>query len=100
MSTWERIRPRGDMFMWGVIFILSIWGLLAIYSSTGALAYKKNGGNVEIYLLQQAALLGAGFFVMFFITKFVFLMRLVNYYYFSLNFLFSYSKINAIQYLM
>lgn len=67
MSTWERIRPRGDMFMWGVIFILSIWGLLAIYSSTGALAYKKNGGNVEIYLLQQAALLGAGFFVMFFI---------------------------------
>lgn len=51
--------------MWMVIFILSFWGLLAIYSSTGALAYKKNGGNVEIYLLQQAALLGGGFFLMF-----------------------------------
>jgi cell division protein FtsW len=65
MSTWERIRPRGDMFMWGIIFILSIWGLLAIYSSTGALAYKKNGGNVEMYLMQQAALLCVGFFIMF-----------------------------------
>lgn len=66
-SLWEKIKPRGDMFMWGIIFVLSIWGLLAIYSSTGALAYKKNGGIVEIYLLQQAMLLGAGFFVMFFI---------------------------------
>jgi cell division protein FtsW len=66
-TLWEKIKPKGDMFMWGIIFILSIWGLLAIYSSTGALAYKKNGGMVEIYLLQQAMLLAAGFFVMFFI---------------------------------
>jgi len=65
MTTWEKIRPRGDIFMWMVIFILSLWGLLAIYSSTGALAYKKNGGTVEIYLLQQAALLTGGFFIMF-----------------------------------
>ena len=65
MTTWEKIRPRGDMFMWMVIFILSFWGLLAIYSSTGALAYKKNGGAVEIYLLQQAGLLAGGFFIMF-----------------------------------
>ncbi len=65
MTTWEKIRPRGDLFMWMVIFILSLWGLLAIYSSTGALAYKKNGGAVEIYLLQQAALLTGGFFIMF-----------------------------------
>ena len=67
MTTWEKIRPRGDQFMWMIIFILSFWGLLAIYSSTGALAYKKNGGNVEIYLLQQAALLVGGFFIMFFV---------------------------------
>lgn len=67
MTTWEKIRPRGDLFMWMVIFILSFWGLLAIYSSTGALAYKKNGGIVEIYLLQQAALLVGGFFIMFFV---------------------------------
>jgi cell division protein FtsW len=65
MTTWEKIRPRGDMFMWMVIFILSFWGLLAIYSSTGALAYKKNGGAVEIYLFQQAGLLAGGFFIMF-----------------------------------
>lgn len=67
MNTWDKIRPRGDLFMWAIIFILSIWGLLAIYSSTGALAYKKNGGNVEVYLLQQAVLLVAGFFVMLFV---------------------------------
>jgi cell division protein FtsW len=64
MSAWDKLKPRGDQFMWGIIFILSIWGLLAIYSSTGALAYKKNGGNVEIYLFQQAALLLIGFVVM------------------------------------
>jgi cell division protein FtsW len=66
-TLWEKIKPKGDMFMWGIIFILSIWGLLAIYSSTSALAYKNNGGNVEIYLFQQAMLLCAGFFVMFFV---------------------------------
>ncbi|MFI5221117.1 MAG: FtsW/RodA/SpoVE family cell cycle protein [Bacteroidia bacterium] len=63
-GTWLKLRPRGDIYMWGIIFTLSIWGLLAIYSSTGALAYKKNGGNVEIYLFQQAALLLIGFAVM------------------------------------
>lgn len=64
MSTWEKIRPRGDLFMWAVIVILSLWGLLAIYSSTGALAYKKNGGMVEFYLLTQSALLVSGFLIM------------------------------------
>jgi cell division protein FtsW len=66
-TLWNKIKPRGDQFMWGIIFILSIWGLLAIYSSTGALAYKKNGGMVEIYLIQQAGLLCVGFFIMFFV---------------------------------
>lgn len=51
--------------MWMVIFVLSFWGLAAIYSSTGALAYKKQGGIVEIYLLQQVALITGGFFLMF-----------------------------------
>ena len=64
MDNWSKIKPKGDPFMWGIIFILSIWGLLAIYSSTGALAYKKNGGNVEFYLFQQAGLLCFGFVLM------------------------------------
>ena len=64
MTTWEKLKPRGDIFMWMVIFVLSFWGLLAIYSSTGALAYKNNGGRVELYLLQQAGLLAGGFFIM------------------------------------
>jgi cell division protein FtsW len=64
VGVWQKLKPKGDPFMWGIIFTLSIWGLLAIYSSTGALAYKKNSGNVEIYLFQQAALLCIGFVVM------------------------------------
>ena len=64
MNTWEKLKPKGDQYMWAIIFALSIWGLLAIYSSTGALAYKKNGGNVEIYLFQQAGLLLMGFMIM------------------------------------
>lgn len=66
-SIWQKIKPRGDIIMWGIIFVLSLWGLLAIFSSTGALAYKNKGGIVEIYLLQQAVLLGAGILVMLFI---------------------------------
>ena len=46
VGVWQKLKPKGDPFMWGIIFTLSIWGLLAIYSSTGALAYKKNSGNV------------------------------------------------------
>lgn len=64
---WNKIKPKGDYMMWFIIVVLSLWGLLAIYSSTGALAYKNKGGMVEIYLLQQMALLAAGFLVMFFI---------------------------------
>lgn len=64
MGSWDKLKPKGDLYMWGIIFALSIWGLLAIYSSTGALAYKNNGGYVEIYLLQQAALLLIGFVIM------------------------------------
>jgi|LakMenEpi03Aug12_release.lakeMendotaPanAssembly.Ray.scaffolds.fasta_scaffold278171_2 cell division protein FtsW len=64
---WNKIKPKGDYMMWFIIVVLSLWGLLAIYSSTGALAYKNKGGIVEIYLLQQMALLAAGFLVMFFI---------------------------------
>jgi len=69
MTTWEKIKPKGDLIMWGIIFILSFWGLLAVYSSTGALAYTKHGGNVEIYLLQQGGLLVAGIFIMLFISS-------------------------------
>ena len=79
-TLWNKIKPRGDQFMWGIIFTLSIWGLLAIYSSTGALAYKKNGGMVEIYLVQQAGLLCVGFFIMFFVHSipFRFVFRFVS----------------------
>ncbi|OYU95831.1 MAG: cell division protein FtsW [Bacteroidetes bacterium B1(2017)] len=50
--------------MWGIIVMLSIWGLFAVYSSTGALAYQKQSGRAEVYLVQQFAFLFIGFFIM------------------------------------
>jgi cell division protein FtsW len=64
--SWEHIKPKGDRIMWMIIMILMVWGLLAVYSSTGALAWKKQGGSTEFYLLQQLVYLSAGFFVMLF----------------------------------
>ncbi len=62
--SWENIQPKGDKIMWGIILSLSLWGLLAVYSSTGALAYQKQGGRAEVYLVQQFAFLFVGFFIM------------------------------------
>jgi cell division protein FtsW len=64
--SWEHIKPKGDRIMWMIIMTLMVWGLLAVYSSTGALAWKKQGGSTEFYLLQQLIYLSAGFFVMLF----------------------------------
>jgi cell division protein FtsW len=64
--SWEHIKPKGDRIMWMIIMTLMVWGLLAVYSSTGALAWKKQGGSTEFYLLQQLFYLSIGFFVMLF----------------------------------
>lgn len=55
---------KGDLVIWGVIFILAIFGILAVYSSTSTLAWAKNGGNVEAYLFKHTAYLVLGLFVM------------------------------------
>lgn len=62
--SWQNLKPRGDRIMWAIIVLLSVWGLFAVYSSTSALAYQKNGGKTEVYLVQQLTLLFAGFFTM------------------------------------
>ncbi|MFC2101926.1 FtsW/RodA/SpoVE family cell cycle protein [Bacteroidota bacterium] len=67
---------KGDKVIWIIVGILSIFSLLAVYSSTGLLAYKKQGGDTEHYLMRQFVILGLGGFLMY-------LMHLVKYTYFS-----------------
>ncbi|HRY33732.1 MAG TPA: putative peptidoglycan glycosyltransferase FtsW [Bacteroidales bacterium] len=55
---------RGDKVLWVVVVILSIFSLLAVYSSTGTLAYRKQGGNTEYYLLKHFIIVCFGFVLM------------------------------------
>jgi cell division protein FtsW len=44
---------KGDKAIWAVVIILSIVSTVVVYSSTGALAYKRQNGNTEFYLLKH-----------------------------------------------
>jgi len=67
---------KGDKVIWIIVIILSIFSLLVVYSSTGLLAYKKQGGDTEHYLLRQFFILALGFILMY-------LMHLIKYTYYS-----------------
>ena len=67
---------KGDKVLWVVVIILSIFSLLAVYSSTGTLAYKKQGGNTEYYLLKHFIIMIFGFVLMYLTHK-------IKYQYFS-----------------
>jgi cell division protein FtsW len=67
---------KGDKVIWVVVILLSIVSLLAVYSSSGMLAYRKQGGNTEYYLIKQFVLLLFGFSLMYFT-------HLIRYTYFS-----------------
>jgi len=74
---WEFYKNiRGDKVIWIVVVLLSIFSLLAVYSSTGLLAYKKQGGNTEYYLMKQFLILGMGIGLMY-------LTHLIKYTYYS-----------------
>jgi cell division protein FtsW len=67
---------KGDKVIWIIVVLLSIVSLLAVYSSTGTLAYKKQGGNTEYYLVKHFLILAFGFGLMY-------LMHRVKYTYYS-----------------
>lgn len=67
---------RGDPYIWFAIICLSLIGLMAVYSATGSLAFKKQGGNTEYFLLKHGLFLFGGFFLMYFF-------HLLDYKYFS-----------------
>lgn len=57
---------KGDKVIWMIVLFLSVASILLVYSATGALAYKKQGGNTEYYLLRHFIILVAGLGLMFF----------------------------------
>lgn len=61
---WAAKNLQGDIYIWMVVCFLSLFGMLAVYSSTGTLAYSKQSGNTEFYLLKQAGMLMLGLFIM------------------------------------
>lgn len=67
---------RGDRSIWAVIAVFAVFSLLAVYSSTGTLAYLKQGGNTEAYLIRHGIILIGGLVL-------VYVVHLMNYSLFS-----------------
>ncbi len=67
---------RGDRSIWAVIAVLAVFSLLGVYSSTGTLAYLKQGGNTEAYLIRHGIILLGGLLL-------VYVVHLMNYSFFS-----------------
>jgi cell division protein FtsW len=44
---------RGDRAVWMILFMLSVFSLLSVYSSTSQMAFLKQSGNTEFYLLKH-----------------------------------------------
>ncbi len=59
------IYAKGDRTIWIVVLILSLLSVMAVYTSTGSLAYAKQGGNTEHYLIKHLALVLTGLFMMY-----------------------------------
>jgi len=60
------IYAKGDRTIWIVVLILSLLSALAVYTSTGSLAYSRQGGNTEHYLIKHLVLVLTGIFLMYF----------------------------------
>ena len=56
---------RGDRVIWAIVAVLSMVSILTIYSSSSSLAFQKNGGNTEYYLLKQILILGVGLAIVY-----------------------------------
>lgn len=67
---------KGDKGIWIVVVILCIFSLLAVYSSTGTLAYRKQHGNTEYYLVKH-------FLILLFGLTLMYVTHLIKYTYYS-----------------
>lgn len=73
---WLRDKIKGDIWIWLIVFALSVFSILAVYSSTGALAYQKYEGNTTILLFKHMMMVVAGLILMYIAHK-------INYRYYS-----------------
>lgn len=64
MNTFKSIF-KGDVYIWAIVFILSVMGVITVYSSTGNLAFAKQQGNTEFFLLRHLGFIVVGLFLMF-----------------------------------
>ncbi len=64
MNTFKSIF-KGDVYIWAIVFILSVIGVLTVYSSTGNLAFAKQEGDTEFFLLRHLGFIVVGLFIMF-----------------------------------
>ncbi len=64
LRQWTANNLKGDIYIWMVVCLLSLFGVLAVYSSTGTLAFAKQSGNTEFYLIKQVGMLLLGLFIM------------------------------------
>ena len=56
---------KGDRTIWIVVLLLSLLSILAVYTSTGTLAYSKQGGDTEHYLIKHTTLVLTGLALMY-----------------------------------
>lgn len=64
MNTFKSIF-KGDIYIWAIVFVLCAIGVLAVYSSTGNLAFSKQQGNTEFFLLRHLGFIVVGLFIMY-----------------------------------
>ncbi|NHE58027.1 FtsW/RodA/SpoVE family cell cycle protein [Cyclobacterium plantarum] len=64
IKVWLEENLKGDPIIWAIVLLLSLISILAVYSATGSLAYRKMGGNTEIYLFKHSALIITSLVVM------------------------------------
>lgn len=64
-QVFKGIKVEGDRVVWAVVIILSLFSVVAVYTATGSLAFNKQAGNTEYYLLKHVMILLMGFGIMY-----------------------------------
>ncbi|MGL4629830.1 MAG: FtsW/RodA/SpoVE family cell cycle protein [Leadbetterella sp.] len=69
MDSKVKIHLQGDKYIWYILFGLAIISTLVVYSAISALAFKRAGGNTELYLLKHIFFLACGLFATYIIHR-------------------------------
>lgn len=72
----ESKRITGDRVIWFMVILLAGFSLLAVYSATGSLAFMKQKGNTEFYLIKHGLIILFGLGLMYAV-------HLIPYHYFA-----------------